>query len=307
MSHSDATFDCVVVGGGPAGLTAAIYCARFLLSTLVVDAGGGRARSIPRTRNHAGFPGGIAGADLVDRIRAQALENGAQIRAGSVDAVTAAGEEFEVRIGADRIRARSVLLATGITDRRPAMPDALHDAALAAGAIRYCPICDGYEVVDRQIAVIGTGDHGIREATFLRSFSQTVSLVAPDGGHDLTTEARNDAAALGITLVDGPARGFALDADRLQFDTADGRLSFDAVYPALGASIHSDLAVSLGAEARSGGCLIIDDHGRTRIAGLYAAGDVVLGLDQLSGAMGQAGLAATSIRNDLAQRARRLR
>lgn len=299
--------DSLIIGGGPAGLTAAIYCARFLLGTLVVDAGGGRASRIPRTHNHAGYPGGIPGPDLLDRFRRQAIENGAKIEGGRVTRLTAIESGFEAVTDDRTYRARAVLLATGITDRRPAMHDDLHDAALAAGLIRYCPICDGFEVLDRDVAIIGTGEHGGREATFLRSYSATVTFIAPDGPHDLSDATRSELTSSGIQLIDGPARDFAIDGARLQVSTGLGMRAFEAIYPALGAEIHSDLAVALGAEARDGGCLIVDDHARTSIPGLYAAGDVVLGLDQISGAMGQGALAATTIRNDLADRSWRLR
>ena len=83
--------------------------------------------------------------------------------------------------------------------------------------------------------------------------------------------------------------------------TARGPIRFDSIYPALGSVIRSELAVALGAEASAEGCLVVDDHQRTSIAGLYAAGDVAKGLDQISHAMGEAGVAATTIRNDLAK------
>lgn len=296
--------DCLIIGGGPAGLTAAIYCARFLLSTVVVDAGNGRANQIPRTHNHAGYPGGISGRELLDRFRRQAIENGAIVEQGFVETLDMTSGGFDARVGDRIVRARSILLATGISDLRPAMGGDIHDEALQAGLIRYCPICDGFEVRDREIAVIGTGDHGTREARFLRSYSESVTLVAPDGVHELSSEARAELVELGIPIIDGPASNFRIVRPQLELDTAAGRRAFDAVYPALGAIIHSDLAVALGATARAGGCLVVDDHARTSIAGLYAAGDVVLGLDQISGAMGQAALAATTIRNDLGGRGR---
>jgi thioredoxin reductase (NADPH) len=299
--------DCLIIGGGPAGLTAAIYCARFLLSTVVVDAGNGRASRIPRTYNHAGYPGGIPGRVLLNRFRRQAIENGARIENGRVETLVKVEDGFEARTSSAVLTARAVLLATGISDRTPDMDQAVHDDALKAGLIRYCPICDGFEIVDRDVAVIGTGDHGAREAVFLRSYSKTITLVAPYGRHDLSAEVADELSSLGVQIVDGPASHFALTGSKLRVDTASGKRRFDAMYPALGAEIHSELAVALGAEAREGGCLVVDDHARTSIAGLYAAGDVVLGLDQISGAMGQAALAATTIRNDLGERRRRLR
>lgn len=299
--------DCLIIGGGPAGLTAAIYCARFLLSTLVVDAGGGRATSIPRTHNHAGFPGGIPGQKLIDRIAEQAIENGAAIERGRITALRVAGDHFEADMDGEMFRARTVLIATGITDRRPPMPKAIHDEALKTGLIRYCPICDGYEVRDKRIAVIGTGDHGAREATFLRSFSHNVTLVAGAGPHELPAEQRAALESLDVAIVDGPIDELLIEGQSLLVRIGNRKRWFDTAYPALGADIHSDLAVLLGADAREGGCLIVDDHARTNVPGLYAAGDVVLELDQISGAMGQAALAATTIRNDLAEIEHRLR
>jgi len=307
LASMDQPLDCLIIGGGPAGLTAAIYCARFLLTTLVIDAGGGRARMIPRTHNHAGFPGGIAGTELVKRIASQAIENGARIERGMVDTLSARDGLFEAKSGDGIYRARTVIIATGITDRRPPMPDSLHDAAVAASLLRYCPICDGFEVIDKKVAVVGTGAHGAREADFLRSYTRQVLLIAPEGHHQLSREQRSALSASGVALIDGPVSDFKIEDNRLSFLAGSARLDVDACYPALGAEIHSDLARKLGADARDGGCLLVDDHARTSVPFLYAAGDVVLGLDQISGAMGQAALAATTIRNDLAKQSRRWR
>ena len=292
--------DCVVVGGGPAGLTAAIYLARFHLDVRVIDAGHSRAASIPMTRNHAGFPDGIAGADLLDRMRAQAVRYGARLVRAEVTALTAAAGGLVVAIGAERLAARSVLLATGVVNRRPAMPDDLHDAALARGLLRYCPICDGYEVTDRHVAVLGTGDHGTNEAIFLRGYTGDVTLIAPHGPHELTPEQRDRLARCGVVLADGPATHFAIHDQAIELNTSDRVRRFDSLYPALGSDINSRLAAGLGAARSDEGCLLVDAHQRTDIARLYAAGDVVKGLDQISHAMGEGGVAATTIRNDLA-------
>jgi thioredoxin reductase (NADPH) len=187
------------------------------------------------------------------------------------------------------------------------MPAALHDQAVATSRIRYCPICDGYEVTGRRIAVLGTGGRGLREAEFLRSYTAQVTLVAPDGPHDLTRCERDHLDAVGVALLDGPAREFALVDTGLAFNTAAGRHVFESAYPALGSHIHSDLARDLGADCTEDGCILVDSHQRTSIPGLYAAGDVVAGLDQMSTAFGHASIAATTIRNDQANRSPRLR
>lgn len=297
----DEPLDCIVIGAGPAGLTAAIYLARFHLAIRLIDAGQSRAALIPRTHNHAGFPGGIPGAELLARMRTQAAEFGVEVIEGLVEKLGRSDELFDVRLGGEILRARSVLLATGVVNNRPPMAPEIHDAALARGLLRYCPICDGYEVTDRRVAVIGAGDHGAREAAFLRAYTRDVTLIAPDETHRLAETDRDKLHWLNVTVVDGPCSPLRIDGDRIFVATAGGEMEFDSVYPALGSIIRSELAVTLGAEASKDGCLVVDDHQRTTVPGLYAAGDVAKGLDQISHAMGEAGVAATTIRNDLAQ------
>lgn len=299
----DKNIDCLIVGGGPAGLTAAIYLARFHLDVTVIDAGNSRATWIPVSHNHAGFPEGIKGTDLIDRMVEQARLYGAVVEKNRVTRIDVDAENggFVAEWGSGPVHARTVLLATGVYNRRPSMDPALHDDAMMRGLIRYCPICDGYEVTDKQVGVIGTDEHGIKEAVFLRGFTPHVTLIAPTGPHRLTTEQCAKADALGIRKVDGPCYELEIDGDHLAVPTADGRMLFDSVYPALGSDVHSDLAIMVGAETASGGCIIVDDHQRCTVPGLYAAGDVVIGLDQISHAMGEGGVAAVTIRNDLTQ------
>lgn len=295
--------DCIIIGGGPAGLTAAIYLARFHLTVRLFDSGSSRAASIPCTRNHAGYPDGIPGVDLLLLMRRQAERYGVVREAAAVTAIGRTGADFAVAVGDRRFDARSVLLATGVVNHRPDMDEELHRTALATGLIRYCPICDGYEVTDKRVGVIGTGDHGMREALFLRGYTRDVTLIAPGAAHALDRACAAKLDEAGIAHVDGPCGGFAIEDDRFAFDTAAGRLRFDSVYPAMGSLIRSELAVAAGAQANDEGCLKVDEHQRTSIPGLFAAGDVVKGLDQISHAMGEAGVAATAIRNLLAERA----
>jgi thioredoxin reductase (NADPH) len=294
--------DCIIIGAGPAGLTAAIYLSRYLLSIRLFDSGDSRAALIPRTRNHAGFPGGIAGTDLLDRMREQAREFGAIREEKRVEHLARVADGFTVGTGSGTYRARTVLIATGALNLHPpGMDDDLHDEALARCLLRYCPVCDGYEVTDKRVAVIGSGHHGTREAEFLRGFTADITLVDPLGEHDLDAECRARLDDAGIAVVAGPCGGYAIAGDQLTFETAAGRLAFDSVYPALGLHQRSELAVSAGAKATDDGCLVVDDHLETAVPGLFAAGDVVIGLDQISHAMGQAGVAATAIRNRLAE------
>ncbi|WP_206245761.1 NAD(P)/FAD-dependent oxidoreductase [Novosphingobium terrae] len=293
--------DCLVIGAGPAGLTAAIYLARFRLQLRVVDAGKSRAAMIPRMHNHAGFPGGIAGSELLARMRKQAVLFGVNVTAGLVESLALKDGIFTARVADGLLRARTVLLATGVVNNSPRIAPEIHETALARGQLRYCPVCDGFEVTDKRIAVIGTQTHGVNEALFLRMYSPDITLIAPDGEHALSREDQANLAQAGIEIVHGPCGAMRVEGERMIVPVRDATLTFDTVYPALGSVIRSELALMLGAEASEEGCLVVDSHQRTSVPGLYAAGDVARGLDQISHAMGEAGVAATTIRNDLAK------
>ncbi len=294
--------DCIIVGAGPAGLTAAIYLGRYNLSTRLFDDGESRAAWIPTSHNHAGYPDGINGKELLARMLEQAEKYGARREANRVIHLEKTDGGFIVGTDDATYRARSVMLATGVVNRRPErMDDALHDEALQRGLLRYCPVCDGYEVTDTRVAVIGTGAHGCAEAEFLRAYTKDITLVSPLPKHDLDDSCDRKITAAGIDLVEGLVGNFAIEGDCLAFDTAEGRMKFASVYPALGSDIRSELAGQAGAKLTNAGCIEVGDHLETSISGLFAAGDVVIGLDQISHAMGQAGVAATTIRNHLAE------
>ena len=297
----DPILDCLIVGGGPAGLTAAIYLARFHLDILVVDGGKSRASWIPCTRNHAGFPDGINGEELLQRMRDQACKYGAKIVTEYVTKLERMEDSglFCATWGSGSRQARTVLLATGVSNRRPPMDEELHDQALSKGLIRYCPICDGYEVTDKKVGVIGSDSHGVAEAVFIRSYTADVTLIAPDKALSLKAEDQKKLKEAGIDCIDGPAQAVAFSKEFIVVDTAEGHHTYDSVYPALGSDTHTQLGEMLGARLASDGCFVCDDHQRTSVTGLYAAGDVVHGLDQISHAMGEGGVAATTIRNDL--------
>lgn len=295
-------YDCLVIGGGPAGLTAAIYLTRYHLKLKVVDAGKSRASWIPCTHNHAGFPGGISGKELLERMREQARMYGASVESGRVTRLDKIDGGFQAEWGNGPVTARAVLLATGVTNRRPPMDEDLHEEALAKGLIRYCPVCDGYEVTDKKVGVIGSGSHGVAEAVFLRGYTRDITLIAPDKAHDLSADDKAKLEEYGIDCVNGPCQAVAAAENCITVATPDGEHVFDSVYPALGSDTHTDLASQVGAIiSESTECVVVDDHQRTSVPGFYAAGDVVIGLDQISHAMGEGGVAATTIRNDLAK------
>ena len=234
-------------------------------------------------------------------MREQAQKYGARIERDYVTRLDKLEHGFCATWGSGSVETKTVLLATGVKNRRPPMDEELHDEALARGLIRYCPICDGYEVTDKKIGVMGSDRHGVAEAVFLRSFTEHVTLVAPHKALELDAEDQARLKEAGIECVDGPAEAVAISSDCIVLDTAQGHYAFDSLYPALGSDTHTQLAEQVGARLNDLGCIGVDAHQRTSVEGLYAAGDVVVGLDQISHAMGEGGVAATAIRNDLAK------
>ena len=202
--------EVLVIGAGPAGLTAATYLGRFRRRTLVIDAGEPRACWIPLSHNMPGFPSGVSGADILKRMREQAEEFGAVIQAGRVETLTGAGDGFVARIGGRSIPARAVLLATGVVDHHPDLPGV--ERAVQRSLVRICPICDGYEATDKAVAVIGQDDKGAREAAFLRTYSDRVTLIHI-GPPDALTQG-DELRRLGVELIAAPLESVVLEQAR---------------------------------------------------------------------------------------------
>ncbi|MBR7621284.1 NAD(P)/FAD-dependent oxidoreductase [Phenylobacterium sp. 20VBR1] len=291
--------DAIVIGAGPAGLTAAIYLARFRRQVLVLHDGDSRAAWIPRSHNHPGFPGGIVGTDLLDRIRRQAEAFGARIESAQVTGLMVEGDGFQIATTGRTLTARAVILATGVVDRLPDLPGV--EAAVRRSLVRICPICDGFEVTGQAVAVIGDSALGAGEALFLQTYSDDVTLIHTGAADALTADDRRKLAKSGARLIEGSIEEVVLDNDRLTAlaFTDHGRLEFDAVYTALGVDPRTELAVQAGARLGDDRRLIVDEHQQTTVAGLYAAGDLVRGLNQISTAQGEAAIAATALHNRL--------
>jgi thioredoxin reductase (NADPH) len=296
MAEASAVFDCAVVGAGPAGLTGAVYLARFHRHVVVFDGGNSRARWIPESHNCPGFPGGISGVTLLERLCAQLSAYEVLVRRAQVESARRVDDAFELRDADGRVvRARTVLLATGIVDTLPDVDWA--EAAIDVGALRLCPVCDGFEASDQRIAVYGPGATALEHAIFLRTFSRDITLVCSDG-KPLAADAAEQAATLGVRVIER-AQGIAFDGRRCSFTVDAGEEVFDTVYVFLGCQTQSVLARSLGARADDVGALEVDRHQMTSVQGLYAAGDVVSSLNQISVAVGHAGVAATAIHHAL--------
>lgn len=296
-------FDCIIVGGGPAGLTAAIYLGRFRRKTVVLDRGGSRAVLIPRSHNYPGFPEGIGGRELIFRLVEQAKGYGVTFSHGNVTGIEPADGDWRVLGERINLVGRTILLATGVYTRRPPVSDEVHDAALAAGRLRYCPICDGYEAsgptADAQIGVLGASRHGVAEALFLRHYTPHVRLFTLET-LDLDAKDLYELDRAGIAWDPRPVIRYDFSGDCVKLEFVDGSIvGVDTLYPALGSRPNVELAEQLGIGRGHDTCLLTDNNQRLGPRGLYAAGDVVSALDQLSVAAGHGAIAATAMHNDL--------
>jgi thioredoxin reductase (NADPH) len=302
MAADGEILDCLIVGGGPAGLTAALYLARLKRRFLVVDSGTPRAAWIPTSHNIPVFADGISGKEILARQHDNLGRYEAIVEAGTVTGLRRQPDRFIGMVegkegGTRQIAARRILMATGAVDIEPDLPDLPN--AVQRGLVRYCPICDGYEARDRKVAVIGYGDHGLGEAIFIaRTYSQDVTLLTLGQRLELSPERQAELDKHGIKVVEAPVETLDMEDDRIAAVHVDGKEHrFGVLYSALGLKYRSDLALSLGAEHDPSGSLIVDSHCQTTVKGLYAAGDIVRGLDQIVIAMGHAAIAAIHIHN----------
>lgn len=295
----EAPWDCLIIGAGPAGLSAALYLARFRRRVLVLHDGKARAARIPRTHNVPGFPDGIAGAVLLERMAEHATRFGAVLRQAEVVRAERANGHFELHTADGNTESgRTLILATGLHLNQIPLPEAVHEAAIRANVLRYCPVCDGFEHIDKRVAVVGCDADGADEAMFLRSYTPHLTLL-PKAKAELSAARRAELAAAGIRVEERPverydphARGFDI---YLEGDAT--ALEFDVVYPALGVRQRTELAAMLGLSLGEAGCVAATSPLETSVPGLFCAGDIVEGLDQISVAMGHGAVAATRAHN----------
>jgi thioredoxin reductase (NADPH) len=283
--------DVLIIGGGPAGLAAAIYLARFRRRLLLVDAGESRAELIPLSRNLAGFPDGIPGKQLLRRMRKQANFHQAPVLRDCVDTISRESSgSFKAAWPADMARSRIVLLATGVLDEPPPIPDVR--SAVERGLLRFCPICDGYEVVDRNLAIVGRGSTGVKEALFMTTYTRDLTLLTL--GEPLSGKERCQVQQANIAIEERPLLALAPDGSSILAHLCDGTSKrFDLVYSALGCGPRSGLGQQLGCRVGSDGRFIVTKHQETSEPDVWAVGDVVRGLNQISVATGEAAIAAT--------------
>jgi thioredoxin reductase (NADPH) len=305
MDHPpDQDVDCLIVGAGPAGLTGAIYLARYRRNFLLADAGSSRASLIPCTHNYPGFPEGISGVDLLCRLKEQAELYGAVVTHGSVTDMERTKQGFRAKLGDSVVTARKVLLATGVVDRKPALQNLR--AIIYRGNMRLCPICDGYEVIDHAVAVMGPVKEAVKKLLFLSTYTRDLTFLPVGPDIVLSVEEETILRGLGISLPLEPVLDLRVDGDEITAEMANGeQRRIEVLYPAMGTDARSELFVQVGGMVNESGCIPTDPHQQTKVPGFYAAGDVVNELNQIAVGTAHAAIAATAIHNTLNEEDRR--
>ena len=251
------------------------------------------------THNCPGFPDGITGADLLQRLRQQAVQYGADLVQDTVRDIRLAGTDF-IATASLPIRARSVLMATGVVDRLPDIPESLD--MIKACTLRLCPICDGYEVTGKRVAVIGPAKDAMKKALFMRTYSNDVTMLVTEATDGLDPNACEMLMKEVIEVAVCDTNSIRSVGKQATVRLANGKmLAFDTIYPAMGCTIRSQLAIDLGAKEDEVGNVVVDSHQRTAVPGLYAAGDIVDEINQIAVAFGHGAVAASDMHNYLAR------
>jgi len=260
-------YDAIIVGGGPAGLAAALTLGRSRRSVLLLEAGQGRNAPAAAVHNLLAHDG-TSPAQL-RRIGREQLARypGVQLCEATVDdAVALSGEGFRLQLrGADSVTARRLVLATGLVDELPAI-DGL--APLWGRSALHCPYCHGFEVSGRRLAVLGAGPERVRMALQLTRF--TDDLVLCTNGEPLPRDLAELLVGNGVQVQSEPVAYFEGDGDRLERII----LERDAVFIPTVLRQRSDLTGRLGCRLLPDGCVAVDEFARTSVPGVYAAGDM---------------------------------
>lgn len=296
---SDSSYDLVTIGGGPAGLTAAIYAGRGLLKTLVIEKlmTGGQATITHMIDNYPGFPEGVSGPDLMEKFEQQAKRFGAEFKFATVDQITLDGNMKVLKLGNEEIRAKTVLICTGAEPRKLDVPG---ETRLTGKGVSYCATCDAAFFRDAVVAVVGGGDSAVKEAIYLTKFASKVYVI----------HRRNELRAEKITAE----QAFANEKIEIVWDSVveeikgdkavqllqvknvkDGssrELEVEGVFIYVGMIPNTDFLKGF-VDLDEAGYIIADRDTHTGVTGVFAAGDVRRKLSrQVATAVGDGATAA---------------
>jgi thioredoxin reductase (NADPH) len=300
-------YDVVVVGGGPAGLTTALYATRLGQDTAVIDRGGGRAAMMADTHNVIGVTEDVSGVEFLETAKEQVQSYGGDVHREFVSAVEPVdearhssevrGRRFRLETADATYEARRVVLATGFSDANPDPP-----LPPTGRGLHWCLHCDAYMFVDEPVFVMGTGDSAAYVAMIMLNFTDDVDLLTrsddPEWSEDTATMLGHHPVDVVHEDVESISRDESGWLESFTFTDGTTR-EYRGGFPMYGSNYNTDLAEQLGCELTDDGTIDVGDHGRTSVDGVYAVGDITPGHNQIPVAMGQGARAGIDIHMDL--------
>jgi thioredoxin reductase (NADPH) len=291
-------YDVIIIGAGPAGLAAAIYAARMKMRVLVLERGllGGRAVYAPLVENFPGFPEGIIGAELADKMVKQAERFGAEMRVSQEVLDISLGDEIKsVVTKSGKFQSFSVIVATGTQQKKLFVPG---ESEYIGRGISYCAVCDGPLFRNKTVAVVGSNDYALEDAISLSSIAKRVVLVlhkeeieASKMLVDKATEKAN------IDIVEASVKEIVGDGFVEAVRVADSRgkddvLKVDGVFVVVGSLPMTNIVGKAGVLLDERGCIKVARRQATNVNGVFAAGDCTCGGMQIITAAGEGATAA---------------
>ncbi len=297
---NDKVYDVIIIGGGPAGLTAGLYTSRAKLDSLLIERMimGGQVMTTTKVENYPGFPGGIDGPDLMLRFQEHCQEFGLEVATGEVENLVDEGRTKVVTVDGRPLRARTVIITTGAEPRKLGVPG---EAELTGRGVSYCATCDGAFFRNVPVAIVGGGDTAAEEALFLTRFASKVHILHRRDQLRATKVLQDRLAAnpkieihwnRSVEGAEGDASGLKAVALRDTVTGAGERLAVEGLFIAIGVTPKAHfLAQVLSLD--QDGHILTDAECRTSIPGVFAAGDVRKKiLKQIATAVGDGAVAA---------------
>ena len=299
MSSSETEYEVAVVGGGPAGLTTALYGARLGHETVLIDRGGGRAAMMADTHNVIGVTEEVSGNEFLATGREQVQSYGGTFERGFVtDIERTEDDRFRLSTSDTELVADRVVLATGFSDERPDPP-----LPRTGKGLHYCLHCDAYMFVDEPVYVMGHGEAAAHVAMIMLNMTDDVDLLTRGAEPTWSEETAAQLEAHPVDIVHEDVASVENDPDSgwleaLEFE--DGtRREYRGGFPMYGSDYNTALAEGLGCDLTESGEIDVDDHGRTSEDGVFAVGDITPGHNQVPVAMGQGAKAGLAIHKEL--------
>ena len=285
----------VIIGAGPAGISAALYAARGNMNPLVINNGIGALEKAEKIENYYGLEQPLSGKELYERGISQAEALGVRILDAEVLGISGF-DTFTVKTTAGDFDTVSVILATGGKRSAPKIPGLRE---FEGRGVSYCAVCDAFFYRGKEVAVVGNGDFALHEAEQLRNVTQDVTIYTDGKKPEFSREHPIAVNTMKIQAIEGDDKvsGLLMQSDIAAQDAEAPENSFypaDGVFVALGTAGSTEIARQMGAEITDKGNIKTDEEMATTIPGLFAAGDCTGGLLQVSKAVYEGSMAAIS-------------